>query len=62
MKSQDLKGILRESIEDLKQINLDYLREHRLLTGSPNPAGYDVRHAEEVRHHADAYMGSDTLD
>ncbi|WP_305042456.1 hypothetical protein [Geoalkalibacter sp.] len=62
MKTQELKGMIREAMDDIKGINLDYLREGRLLAGSPHPQGYDVRRAEEDRHHPDGYMGSDTLE
>lgn len=62
MKTDELKDMLKDAVEDIKGLNLDYLREGRLLAGSPHPQGHDVRRAEEERHRADAYMGSDTLD
>ncbi|MDO3378712.1 hypothetical protein [Geoalkalibacter halelectricus] len=62
MKTQELKGMFQEAVEDLKSINMDYLREHRVLSGTPQGSGYDVRRAEEERHRNDEYMGSDILD
>ncbi|WP_305046530.1 hypothetical protein [Geoalkalibacter sp.] len=62
MRTDDIKDMLKDALDDLKGINMDYLREGRLLAGSPHPPGHDVRRAEEERHRTDAYMGSDTLE